>query len=89
TIIMTTSEDRFRGRVFASYETALTLTLVVSILLSGISADRYGLRLVTACGGLVIVLSGLLWFMLSRWESIADQENERSGKPKRGIAAGN
>lgn len=64
TIMMTTSEDRFRGRVFASYETALTLMMVSSILIAGASADWYGIRPVAAAGGLVIVFSGLLWFLL-------------------------
>ena len=66
TIMMSRTEDRFSGRVFASYETLTTLMMVGSMLLSGFAADRFGIRPVAATGGAVIALSGLLWFALRR-----------------------
>jgi predicted MFS family arabinose efflux permease len=66
TIIMTRTDDRFSGRVFASYETLTTLMMVGSMLLSGAAADTYGITPVAAAGGIVIALSGLLWFRLRR-----------------------
>jgi MFS family permease len=66
TILMTRTDDRYRGRVFASYETLTTLMMVGSMLISGAAADTYGIRPVAATGGAVIALSGALWFVLRR-----------------------
>ncbi|HVF67459.1 MAG TPA: MFS transporter [Pyrinomonadaceae bacterium] len=66
TLVMRRTEDRFAGRVFASFETLTTLTMVGSILVSGEVADRLGIRPVAAGGGSVVILSGLLWFILRR-----------------------
>jgi predicted MFS family arabinose efflux permease len=66
TLVMRRTEDRFAGRVFASFETLTTLTMVGSILVSGEVADRLGIRPVAAGGGSVVILSGLLWFVLRR-----------------------
>lgn len=68
TLVMRRTEDRFAGRVFASFETLTTLTMVGSILVSGEVADRLGIRPVAAGGGSVVILSGLLWFILRRRE---------------------
>ncbi len=66
TIIMTQTDDRFAGRVFASYETLTTLMMVGSMLASGAAADTYGIAPVAGAGGIVIAFSGLLWFWLRR-----------------------
>jgi MFS family permease len=66
TLLMRRTEDAFAGRVFASYETLTTLTMVGSILVCGEVADYVGIRPVAACGGSVVILSGLLWFLLRR-----------------------
>jgi MFS family permease len=66
TLVMRRTDDRFAGRVFASFETLTTLTMVGSILVSGEVADRLGIRPVAAGGGSVVILSGLLWFILRR-----------------------
>ncbi|HEX8141516.1 MAG TPA: MFS transporter [Pyrinomonadaceae bacterium] len=66
TIIMTRTDDRYGGRVFASYETLTTLMMVGSMLAAGAAADTYGITPVAAAGGTVIALSGLLWFRLRR-----------------------
>jgi predicted MFS family arabinose efflux permease len=68
TLVMRRTEDRFAGRVFASFETLTTLMMVGSILVSGEVADRLGIRPVAAGGGSVVILSGLLWFILRRRE---------------------
>jgi MFS family permease len=64
TIIMSRTDDRYAGRVFASYETLTTLMMVGSILAAGAAADRFGIKPVAATGGAVIALSGILWFAL-------------------------
>ena len=69
TIIMSRTDDRYGGRVFASYETLTTLMMVGSMLASGVAADTYGLKPVACAGGLVIIISGLLWFVLRRRNS--------------------
>ena len=66
TIIMSRTDDRFAGRVFASYETLTTLMMVGSMLAAGVAADRFGIKPVAASGGIVIACSGLLWFVLRR-----------------------
>lgn len=66
TLMMRRTEDAFAGRVFASYETLTTLTMVGSMLISGAAADRVGIRAVAAGGGAAVILSGLLWFVLRR-----------------------
>lgn len=64
TIMMSRTENAYAGRIFASYETLTTLMMVGSMLASGFAADRYGITPVAACGGIVISLSGALWFLL-------------------------
>ncbi|HYJ47274.1 MAG TPA: MFS transporter [Pyrinomonadaceae bacterium] len=66
TIIMSRTEDRFAGRVFASYETLTTLMMVAAMFAAGAAADRFGIRPVAATGGTIIALSGLMWFVLRR-----------------------
>ena len=68
TIIMSRTENQYAGRVFASYETVTTLMMVGSILVSGLAADRFGIRAVAATGGIIIALSGALWFVLGARE---------------------
>jgi MFS family permease len=75
TILMKRTDDAFAGRVFASFETLTTLMMVGSMLVSGAAADRAGIRPVAALGGLVITLSGLLWFILrARWRDKAVEQ---------------
>lgn len=64
TILMSRTENAYAGRIFASYETLTTLMMVGSMLASGFAADRYGITPVAACGGIVISLSGAMWFVL-------------------------
>ncbi len=64
TIIMSRTEDRYAGRVFASYETLTMLMMVGAMLAAGASADRFGIRPVAALGGLTVALSGATWFLL-------------------------
>jgi MFS family permease len=66
TIMMSRTDDRYGGRVFASYETLTTLMMVGSMTAAGLAADIYGIRPVAAAGGAVITFSGLLWFVLRR-----------------------
>jgi MFS family permease len=72
TIIMSRTDDRYSGRVFASYETLTTLMMVGAILAAGASADKFGIRPVAAAGGLIIVLSGSIWFLLRRARSMSE-----------------
>jgi hypothetical protein len=69
TIMMSRTDDLYGGRVFASYETLTTLMMTGSMLASGVAADLYGIKPVTATGGLVIAFSGLLWFALRHGKS--------------------
>ncbi|HYO91242.1 MAG TPA: hypothetical protein VEQ40_06380, partial [Pyrinomonadaceae bacterium] len=64
TILMSRMENAFAGRIFASYETLTTLMMVGSMIASGFAADRYGIAPVAACGGVIISLSGMTWFIL-------------------------
>jgi MFS family permease len=73
TIIMSRTDDRYAGRVFASYETLTTLMMVGSMLASGAAADSFGIKPVAASGGIVIALSGLLWFLLRRRASTHEE----------------
>ncbi|MCA1591334.1 MAG: MFS transporter [Acidobacteria bacterium] len=66
TIVMQRTDDAYAGRVFASYETLTTLMMVGSMLVSGAAADRVGIRPVGASAGLIVAMSGLLWFILRR-----------------------
>lgn len=66
TIMMSQTEDRFAGRVFASFETLTTLMMVGSMLMCGAAADKYGIQPVALCGGIIVMLSGLSWFLLRK-----------------------
>ncbi|HEV2915635.1 MAG TPA: MFS transporter [Pyrinomonadaceae bacterium] len=77
TIIMTRTDDRYGGRVFASYETLTTLMMVGSMLAAGAAADTYGIRPVAAIGGMLIALSGVLWFWM-RGRRARRARNERA-----------
>ncbi len=66
TLIMSRTDNRYAGRVFASYETLTTLMMVGSMMIAGATSDRYGIKPVAAAGGAVVALSGLLWFVLRR-----------------------
>ncbi len=66
TIMMSRTDNRYAGRVFATYETLTTLMMVGSMLASGVAADKFGIKPVAASGGIVVALSGLLWFILRR-----------------------
>jgi MFS family permease len=66
TIIMSRTDNRYAGRVFASYETLTTLMMVAAMLTAGATADRFGIRSVAATGGTIIALSGVTWFALRR-----------------------
>ncbi|HEY0080374.1 MAG TPA: MFS transporter [Pyrinomonadaceae bacterium] len=77
TIMMKRTEDAYAGRVFASYETLMTLMMVGAMFASGAAADTYGIRIVALGGGLVITLSGFLWFLLRRTGS-ADLQKQRA-----------
>ncbi|MEA2175671.1 MAG: hypothetical protein QOD00_3263 [Blastocatellia bacterium] len=74
TIIMSRTDDRYGGRVFASYETLTTLMMVGSMLVSGAAADAYGVKPVAFTGGMIIIMSGLLWFVLRRRQRGETQE---------------
>jgi predicted MFS family arabinose efflux permease len=65
TLLMTSTDDRFSGRVFASFETITTLAMVASMLMAGAAADGLGIRPVAAGGGAMIIFAGALWFILS------------------------
>jgi predicted MFS family arabinose efflux permease len=66
TLLMSRTENQFAGRVFASFETVVTLAMVASMIVSGLAADRFGISRVPAVGGLLIILSGVVWVIFSR-----------------------
>jgi predicted MFS family arabinose efflux permease len=66
TLLMGRTKDQFAGRVFASFETVVTLAMVASMITSGLAADRFGISRVPAVGGLLIILSGVVWVIFSR-----------------------
>jgi MFS family permease len=66
TLLMQRIEDRFGGRVFAAHETLAMLAMLGSMLVAGAAADRLGIRPVMASAGVVITVSGALWFLLAR-----------------------
>ena len=80
TMMMKRTADRYAGRVFATYETLTTLTMVGSLYASGRAADAYGIAAVAAAGGVVITLSGLLWFALGRRGGAAARAATSAGK---------
>ncbi len=80
TIMMSETDDRYAGRVFASYETLMTLMMVGSMLISGVAADVFGTAPVVATGGAVIMLSGILWFALQRLSKSERKSSARAGE---------
>jgi MFS family permease len=66
TIMMSNADDKFAGRVFASFETLTTLTMVGSMLLCGAAADKYGIEPVALVGGIIITLSAFSWFLFRK-----------------------
>lgn len=83
TIMMKRTADAYAGRVFASFETLTTLSMVGAIFAAGAAADGVGIRPVALSGGAVVILSGLLWFVLRRrdeGETGGDGERAREGR---------
>lgn len=78
TLMMRRTEDRFAGRVFASFETLTTLMMVAAMLASGLAADARGIRPVAAAGGAIIALSGAAWFALRRRNAKHEGESSAS-----------
>jgi MFS family permease len=74
TIIMSRTDNAYAGRVFASYETLTTLMMVTAMLIAGATADKFGIRWVAATGGMVVALSGVMWFVLRRRRSFVARE---------------
>jgi len=68
-LLQSSVEDEFRGRVFASELTLLTLMLAASNYATGELLDRFGWspREVTFATGLLFILPGLLWFATRRF----------------------
>jgi MFS family permease len=87
TIIMTRTDDAYGGRVFASYETLTTLMMTGSMLASGIAADIYGIKPVTATGGIIIALSGVLWFVLRRGKRSGRASAEEASGSAEGLSS--
>jgi MFS family permease len=88
TIMMTRMDDAYGGRVFASYETLTTLMMTGSMLASGVAADVYGIKPVTATGGIIIALSGLLWFVLrGRRRAINGESAEKAQRGAEGLSS--
>lgn len=73
TLLMSRTKDQFAGRVFASFETVVTLAMVASMIASGLAADRFGITPVAAVGGLLIILSGAVWVIFSRRQNFAEK----------------
>jgi predicted MFS family arabinose efflux permease len=70
-LLQATVEDEFRGRVFASELTLMTLAMAASNYATGEALDRFRVspRVVTAAIGLFFILPGLLWFLTMRlWD---------------------
>lgn len=63
TLVMSHTDNHFAGRVFATFETVTTLTMVGSMMAAGIAADRFGISPVAAIGGLLIIMAGAIWFL--------------------------
>ncbi len=57
--------DRIRGRVFSFDFGLITLTMALSILLSGWAADRFGVRPVVAVVALVALVWAVVWSTLT------------------------
>jgi MFS family permease len=73
TLVMTATDDRYSGRVFASFETLTTLAMVGSMVVAGLAADQFGIRPVATAGGSVVMFSGVLWFILRRRRGVKIQ----------------
>ncbi|WP_352432126.1 MFS transporter [Pyrinomonas sp.] len=82
TILMQATDVRFGGRVFASHETITTLAMLGSMLVSGVAADRFGMRPVASSAGIVIIASSALWFLLvrQRQSAVVNTASEDAGR---------
>lgn len=77
TLVMSHTDNQFAGRVFATFETVTTLTMVGSMMAAGVAADRFGISPVAALGGLLIISAGAIWFVFD-----PDRDGARSGAGK-------
>jgi MFS family permease len=62
TLIQTTTEDRFRGRIMSLYTLMFVGTAPIGALISGAIAQRFGAPVATSVSALVL-LGGALWMM--------------------------
>lgn len=78
TLLQSSVEDEFRGRVFAAELALLTLALAVSNYVTGEMLDRFGYspRAVTVIIGILFMLPGVLWFITRKWWNEAHRAPE-------------
>ena len=60
TVLQTGVPDRIRGRVFAFYDVVWQTARLVSIGAGGVLADRYGITVVYAMGGVLLLVAGVV-----------------------------
>jgi MFS family permease len=74
TIIQGATDDSMRGRVIATFQTAMSTTTILSTALAGVFADQLGIRTVFLMGGGVAavgaVVAGLLFWLDRRAASV-------------------
>lgn len=59
-VLQTGVPDRIRGRVFAFYDTVWQTARLISIGVGGVLADAFGITVVYALGGVLLLAAGLL-----------------------------
>jgi MFS family permease len=74
--------DAFMGRVNSTINTTMALSMLISLAGAGALTDLVGVRTVIAAGGLILLLSGLLTFLL-----IGETPTRREGEQMAPAAA--
>jgi MFS family permease len=59
--VLTHVSDEFRGRVFATIESMVWSTMMVSMMLAGIASQYYDPRVIGACSGVLSSTTAIFW----------------------------
>lgn len=80
TLLQVGAEDRYRGRVFGTLQTVMSLAMLISMTLSSSLGDRLGVVPWMTISGALVLLSGFVALFTLRQARLPQQEKQAAEK---------